>query len=139
MIPVGWLECNGQAVSRTTYAELFELIGTTYGVGDGSTTFNLPTETSVYDITNFTVIIKAYSDKSSVAVAATTLTVGDGIVQRKQNEIDITVSSGFSMLHEDMKVKAGTTLTVESDANVSSFDNLTNSGTIDNSGTITIR
>ena len=42
VVPVGWLECNGQAVSRTTYADLFALIGTTFGVGDGSTTFNLP-------------------------------------------------------------------------------------------------
>jgi microcystin-dependent protein len=40
--PGGWLVCNGSAVSRTTYAELFTVIGTTYGVGDGSTTFNLP-------------------------------------------------------------------------------------------------
>lgn len=37
-----WLLCDGSAVSRTTYATLFALIGTTYGVGDGSTTFNLP-------------------------------------------------------------------------------------------------
>jgi len=41
-IPSGWLECNGAAVSRTTYSDLFTAIGTTYGVGDGSTTFNLP-------------------------------------------------------------------------------------------------
>ena len=40
--PMGWLLCYGQAVSRTTYASLFSVIGTTYGVGDGSTTFNLP-------------------------------------------------------------------------------------------------
>lgn len=40
--PTGWLKCNGQAVSRTTYANLFALIGTTFGTGDGSTTFNLP-------------------------------------------------------------------------------------------------
>lgn len=40
--PEGWLLCAGQAVSRTTYAALFAAIGTTYGVGDGSTTFNLP-------------------------------------------------------------------------------------------------
>ncbi|WP_313818718.1 phage tail protein [Cupriavidus sp.] len=38
----GWLKCNGGAVSRTTYAALFAMIGTTYGTGDGSTTFNLP-------------------------------------------------------------------------------------------------
>jgi microcystin-dependent protein len=40
--PSGWLLANGNAVSRTTYASLFTAIGTTYGVGDGSTTFNLP-------------------------------------------------------------------------------------------------
>jgi len=41
-IPSSWLECNGAAVSRTTYANLFAAIGTTYGVGNGTTTFNLP-------------------------------------------------------------------------------------------------
>lgn len=40
--PTGYLICNGSAVSRTTYALLFAAIGTTWGVGDGSTTFNLP-------------------------------------------------------------------------------------------------
>jgi len=40
--PSGWLLCYGQAISRTTYATLFAIIGTTYGSGDGSTTFNVP-------------------------------------------------------------------------------------------------
>jgi microcystin-dependent protein len=40
--PTGWLKCNGAAVSRTTYSALFAVIGTTFGAGDGSTTFNLP-------------------------------------------------------------------------------------------------
>jgi microcystin-dependent protein len=40
--PTGWLVCNGAAVSRTTYAALFAAIGTAFGPGDGSTTFNLP-------------------------------------------------------------------------------------------------
>ncbi|WJV21651.1 MULTISPECIES: phage tail-collar fiber domain-containing protein [Pseudomonas] len=40
--PTGWLKCNGAAVSRTTYARLFSYLGTHYGAGDGSTTFNLP-------------------------------------------------------------------------------------------------
>lgn len=40
--PAGWLLCAGQAVSRTTYSDLFAAIGTVHGVGDGSTTFNLP-------------------------------------------------------------------------------------------------
>ncbi|WP_249359176.1 phage tail protein [Cupriavidus sp. 2SB] len=40
--PSGWLKANGGAVSRTTYADLFAEIGTTFGAGDGSTTFNVP-------------------------------------------------------------------------------------------------
>lgn len=41
-IPEGWLLCNGQAVSRSTYAALYGVIGDTYGPGDETTTFNLP-------------------------------------------------------------------------------------------------
>ena len=40
--PSGWLLCDGSAISRTTYATLFSIIGTSYGPGDGSTTFNIP-------------------------------------------------------------------------------------------------
>lgn len=40
--PTGWLLCYGQAISRTTYATLFAVVSTTYGVGNGSTTFNVP-------------------------------------------------------------------------------------------------
>jgi microcystin-dependent protein len=41
-IPSGYLECNGAAVSRSTYSALFAIVGTTYGAGNGSTTFNVP-------------------------------------------------------------------------------------------------
>ena len=41
-VPSGFLECNGANVSRSTYADLFGIIGTTYGSGDGSSTFGLP-------------------------------------------------------------------------------------------------
>jgi len=41
-LPSGFLECNGQTVSRSTYSALFAIIGTTYGAGDGSTTFLVP-------------------------------------------------------------------------------------------------
>lgn len=47
-IPSGYLPCNGSAISRTTYADLFAVIGTTYGAGDGSTTFNLPNLTDKF-------------------------------------------------------------------------------------------
>lgn len=51
--PTGFLDCDGAAVSRTTYAALFAVISTTYGVGDGSTTFNLP------DLTDRTIVGKS--------------------------------------------------------------------------------
>lgn len=41
-VPAGWLDCDGSAVSRTTYADLFAIIGTTWGPGDGVSTFNVP-------------------------------------------------------------------------------------------------
>tara|TARA_Y100001963_G_scaffold77775_1_gene107786 strand:+ start:132 stop:713 length:582 start_codon:yes stop_codon:yes gene_type:complete len=41
-VPTGFLECNGQTVSRSTFAALFAIIGTTYGAGDGATTFLVP-------------------------------------------------------------------------------------------------
>lgn len=47
--PDGWLICDGSAVSRITYAGLFAVIGTTYGAGDGNSTFNLPDYTNVRD------------------------------------------------------------------------------------------
>lgn len=40
--PDGWMECAGQAISRTTYADLYAALGTKFGTGNGSTTFNLP-------------------------------------------------------------------------------------------------
>lgn len=52
-IPSGFLSCDGSAVSRTTYADLFAVIGTNYGSGDGSTTFNIP------DLTDRTAVGKS--------------------------------------------------------------------------------
>lgn len=46
--PNGFLLCDGSAVSRTTYADLFAVIGEDYGAGDGSTTFNLPNPSGLF-------------------------------------------------------------------------------------------
>ena len=51
--PPGYLLCDGSDVSRTTYAYLFSLIGTTFGSGDGSTTFNVPTCTGLIPNINY--------------------------------------------------------------------------------------
>lgn len=65
--PSGWLKANGAAVSRTTYAALFAVIGTTYGVGDGSTTFNLPDPRGRF--------VRALDDGKGVDVGRATNTV----------------------------------------------------------------
>lgn len=70
--PTGWLLCNGQAVSRTTYAALFAAIGVVYGVGNGSTTFNVP------DLRGRVPVgVGTHSD-----VSALNDTEGDGVDQR---------------------------------------------------------
>lgn len=55
--PDGYLICDGGEISRTLYSDLFAVIGTTYGSGDGSTTFNLPNYTSARMVTSDTVAV----------------------------------------------------------------------------------
>lgn len=57
--PPGWLVCDGSAVSRSTYSLLFALIGTTYGAGDGSSTFALPNLTAKYLTGTMPYVIRA--------------------------------------------------------------------------------
>ena len=67
--PEGWLLCDGSAVSRTTYASLFSTIGTSFGTGDGSTTFNIPNKKGKVGVgldstdTNFNTIGKTGGSK----------------------------------------------------------------------------
>jgi len=67
-IPSGFLECNGTAVSRTTYSALFAVVGTTYGVGDGTTTFNVP------DLTDRTIVNKSNTKSLAQTGGANTVT-----------------------------------------------------------------
>lgn len=68
--PKGWLICDGSAVSRTTYSNLYSVIGTTYGSGDGSTTFNLP------DLREATPKGTGLSGKSSTHISTSGLSLG---------------------------------------------------------------
>ncbi len=71
-IPDSWLLCNGQAVSRTEYSKLFDALGTTYGEGDGTTTFNLPNKKGKVAVgkdssdTDFNVLGKTGGEKEHV-------------------------------------------------------------------------
>lgn len=74
--PEGFLFADGSAVSRTTYADLFKVIGTKYGAGDGSTTFNLPDKRSRVSVmmnssdSNFNTLGKKIGSASTTLVAA---------------------------------------------------------------------
>lgn len=73
--PTGWLECDGSAVNRTTYARLFTAISTTWGVGDGSTTFNVPDFRGRVLVGKGTGTLAASGVNGDVDTAADTLTV----------------------------------------------------------------
>tara|TARA_R110000765_G_scaffold5476_1_gene17160 strand:+ start:1231 stop:1812 length:582 start_codon:yes stop_codon:yes gene_type:complete len=73
-IPSGFLECAGAAVSRTTYSALFTIVGTTYGVGDGASTFNVPDLTDSVVVT--TSPTKALASTGGANTVASTGNIG---------------------------------------------------------------
>ena len=75
-IPTGFLECDGAAVSRSTYSGLFAVIGTDYGVGDGSSTFNLPNLTDKCCVSNSP--SKSLTSTGGANTVASTGNVGGG-------------------------------------------------------------
>lgn len=92
-IPSGYLLCNGQAVSRTTYADLFAIIGTAYGSGDGSTTFNIP------DLREATTKGVGLSGKSNNHYDSDGVALGEFIedrVQDHRHEVSVIPQSGGS-------------------------------------------
>lgn len=74
--PTGYLYCNGAAVSRTTYAALFNVIGTSHGTGDGSTTFNLPNYTGCKFVTSTDVAV--FGDGKSLGLNNGSVNLGLG-------------------------------------------------------------
>lgn len=70
--PTGWLICDGSAVSRTTYSDLFAVCGTTYGAGNGTTTFNLPDLRSRFPIGSGTFAALGSNEGTSAEASRTT-------------------------------------------------------------------
>lgn len=92
--PTGYLLCDGSEISRTTYSNLFNIIGTTYGIGDESTTFNLPNLKGKVPVgldsndTNF----------NSLSKTGGTPTVTLGIQQIPEHKHDLYISDGSGNL-----------------------------------------
>ena len=85
--PEGWLLCQGQALSRTDYKDLFDVIGTSFGSGDGSTTFNLP------DMREAT--FKGAGTTSKTVGAHNAVNVGDFIDDRVQEHTHTEASNAY--------------------------------------------
>jgi microcystin-dependent protein len=89
--PTGWLRADGTAIGRATYAGLFAIIGTTYGAGDGSTTFNLPnlsssgTGSPVYIIK---ATLSGSVEPSTVAHASSHIRAGTDVIDADRAQID---------------------------------------------------
>ena len=116
--PQGWLLCDGSAVSRTDYADLYAVIGDTYGAGDGSTTFNLPN------------LIDKFVEGS--ATAGTEKSAGlPNITGRTRAPSHDYATGAFRILQEDYAVG-----TLGSNKGVLSFDASRSSSIYGNSDTV---
>jgi microcystin-dependent protein len=92
--PTGYLLCAGAAVSRTTYATLFALIGTTFGVGDGSTTFNVPNYTNRFPYGTTVGATGGTADAVVVSHTHTATVTDPGHVHAIQSGIAVTSPGG---------------------------------------------
>jgi len=99
-VPSGFLECNGTAVSRSTYAALFAVISTTYGIGDGTTTFNLP------DLTDRTVVNKSNTKNLAQTGGANTVTAAGNVSGNLAN-YTLATSEIAAHTHANWKLAAG--------------------------------
>jgi microcystin-dependent protein len=98
--PSGFLDCDGTAVSRTTYSALFAVIGTTYGSGDGSTTFNVP------DLEDKTVVGKSPTKALASSGGANTVAV-TGNIGGSAGDFSLTTPTIASHSHPMARMSAG--------------------------------
>lgn len=107
--PNGFLLCQGQAVSRTTYAELFAVIGTSFGSGDGSTTFNVP------DLRESVPVGAGTSTRSAIATHDS-YTIGefkDDQMQSHKHRMDITTADTMTVYGLSYAANTGSTNATE--------------------------
>jgi microcystin-dependent protein len=122
-IPSGFLLCDGTAVSRSTYANLFSVISTTYGVGDGSTTFNVP------DLQDRTICGSSVANSKSLAQ-----TVGANAVTPTGNIAGSTGSTTLSTNQIPSHNHSGSVLAGSGNQNFSGMEGSSTSSGIGSTG-----
>lgn len=145
-IPTGWLECDGSAVSRTTYAALFTAISTTWGTGDGSTTFNLPDmrgKVAVGDGTGTVTeaITASSSNGFTVASNNTKWVTGMAVVVSNITGFTTSASAGtyYAYRVSATNVRLCSTLAIAQNATTGSMETVSGTGTITFTTTFTAR
>ncbi len=148
-VPAGWLMCDGAAVSRTTYSNLFAAIGTAYGAGNGSTTFNVPDYRGRFARYNDNMGSGAASrDSGRVHGSSQGQATAKNGLQNASSAISGTANSGVDLSHTHNSsipkagasgVVAGTSNFMTSNTNHSPWQDVTSSasGSLDHSHTLT--
>ena len=126
--PSGWLLCNGAAVSRTTYAALYVICSTTYGSGDGSTTFNLPDlrNRAPYGVGNAGLGTSSTGVNSSLQTSATTATESSTLSH------SVTTGTVNSATDKDFSTVTNGVLTISDHASHTHSVTITNPGLVVN-------
>lgn len=115
--PAGFLKANGQAVSRSTFARLFNKIGTTWGAGDGSTTFNVPNLTgrTVFGVDASNTVLSAATWGGAGAVFGSSGGVKDRtLVQGNLPNVNLTADAAGSHQHLVIRSNSGVTVALTS-------------------------
>jgi len=124
--PTGFLACDGSAVSRTSYADLFALIGTTYGSGDGSTTFNLPNLVAAGTGSPVKIIKASLGgtvEPSTVAHAASHIRGGSDVIDGDRVQVDY-VPTRYTRDSSDSNAGANTDITSHLKGIDNNFNNI---------------
>jgi microcystin-dependent protein len=125
MAPTGWLLCDGSAISRTTYATLYAVIGTTWGAGDTTTTFNVPDLRGQF--------VRGYDDRAPATSQDTTTFTGTTTnASATISSISATITA---YLYAGMKISgtgipSGATISTVSSTSITISANATASGTV---------
>tara|TARA_R110002012_G_scaffold146607_1_gene304916 strand:- start:740 stop:1354 length:615 start_codon:yes stop_codon:yes gene_type:complete len=129
-VPSGFLECNGAAVSRSTYSDLFSAIGTTYGAGDGSSTFTLP------DLQDNVAVGKS-SNKALASTGGANAVATSGSISGNTGDVSLTTAQLPSHTHNPVSITLNAKCGAQVPQNDSGQTGLVTGRISDNAGSVT--